>query len=61
MAKVLGYGGLANTNGARDFSTKVEAVDTGIKGRIINITSRYTRPWEISIWVLIARIFTNHV
>lgn len=26
MAVVLGYGGLANTNGARDFSGKVEAV-----------------------------------
>ena len=25
MAVVCGYGGLANTNGARDFSTKVEA------------------------------------
>jgi hypothetical protein len=23
MARVLGYGGIANTNGARDFSTKV--------------------------------------
>ena len=25
MARQLGYGGLANTNGARDFSGKVEA------------------------------------
>lgn len=57
MARVLGYGGIANTNGARDFSTKVEAV--GITGRIRNITSRYTRPWEISVWLLISRIFTN--
>ncbi len=27
MARVLGYGGLGNTNGARDFSNKAVAVD----------------------------------
>lgn len=26
MARALGWGGIANTNGARDFSGKVEAV-----------------------------------
>jgi hypothetical protein len=26
MARVLGYGGLANTNGTRDFSGKAEVV-----------------------------------
>ena len=30
MARVLGYGGIANTNGARNFSGKVEAA--GIVG-----------------------------
>lgn len=31
MARVLGYGGIANTNGARDFSGKAEAEeDEGI-------------------------------
>lgn len=29
MAKRLGYGGLANTNGARDFIGKAEATDEG--------------------------------
>lgn len=29
MARKLGYGGVANTNGARDFSGKVESVSTG--------------------------------
>jgi len=58
MVKVLGYGGIGNTNGARDFSGKEEA-DVGITGRIRNITSKYTRPWDISIWFLLTRIFTN--
>lgn len=29
MAVVLGYGGLANTNGARNFSGKEESIDVG--------------------------------
>ena len=29
MARVLGYGGVANTNGLRDFSGKAEA-ETGV-------------------------------
>jgi hypothetical protein len=29
MSRVLGYGGIANTNGARDFSGKTEAVGVG--------------------------------
>ncbi len=33
MAVALGYGGLANTNGARSFAGKVEAVG-GVKGNI---------------------------
>ena len=32
MARVLGYGGIANTNGARDFSGKAEAA--GVKGNM---------------------------
>lgn len=62
MARVLGYGGLGNTNGARDFSNKTPFIptpDTAITGRIRNITSRYTRPWDISIWFLLARIFSD--
>ncbi len=29
MARVLGFGGIANTNGARDFSGKTESVGVG--------------------------------
>ncbi|KKM07983.1 hypothetical protein LCGC14_1728450 [marine sediment metagenome] len=32
MTRVLGYGGIANTNGARDFSGKTEAV--GVSGNV---------------------------
>lgn len=34
MAVVLGYGGLANTNGARDFSGKVAAAPDVSRSRI---------------------------
>lgn len=49
MAVVCGYGGLANTNGARDFSTKVEAaVDAVLE--VWNYwrerrLRRFIRPW----------------
>ena len=60
MARVLGYGGIANTNGARDFSGKTPFVpDDAISGRIRNITSKYTRPWDISIWLLLTRLFSD--
>ena len=56
----LGYGGMLNTNGTRDFTGKTPFVpDVVTGGRITNIASRYTRPWEISLWVLISRIFTD--
>ncbi len=29
MARVLGYGGIGNTNGARDFSSKASGVSPG--------------------------------
>lgn len=58
MARVLGYGGIANTNGARDFSTKVAAeVTTG--GKIINIASRFTRGTEITLYILFRWIQGN--
>ena len=28
-------------------------------GKISNIASKYTRPWYISIWILLSQIFTN--
>lgn len=35
MAKKLGYGGIGNTNGARDFSGKEAAVFTGGRSHIL--------------------------
>lgn len=39
--RVLGYGGIANTNGARDFSGKTEAV--GVGGNIYMRQMGYTQ------------------
>ncbi len=55
MARVLGYGGVANTNGARDFSTKVEQVAAG--GRIRSPGSKWARISDISLWWIILRLF----
>ena len=38
MAKKLGYGGLANTNGARDFTSKVSAGGSNIP-QLVKATS----------------------
>ena len=43
MARVLGYGGLANTNGARNFSGKVAAV-VALVNRIPDIPLIPTMP-----------------
>ncbi len=45
MARVLGYGGLANTNGARDFSGKTVAVVAG-GGWITSIAARFIKPTD---------------
>ena len=47
MAAKLGYGGVANTNGARDFSGKVEAVaDDAYRSRTNNFNRRrYSGLW----------------
>jgi hypothetical protein len=41
MARVLGYGGIANTNGARDFSGKTESV--GVSGNVNMRQMGYTQ------------------
>ena len=43
MAKKLGYGGLANTNGARDFSGKTEAAP---------VADSTTGLWQFTSWHL---------
>ena len=43
MAKKLGYGGVANTNGARDFSGKTPAAPTSTPGITLhNIEDGFT-------------------
>lgn len=42
MARVLGYGGLANTNGARDFSGKAEReAVTDTEDKLIRLASEF--------------------
>ena len=43
MARVLGYGGLANTNGARDFSGKVEAAIEAVVSSLYILIRRRRR------------------
>ena len=48
MARVLGYGGLGNSNGARDFSTKEAVITTVLE--VWNYwrerrLRRFIRPW----------------
>ena len=47
----LGYGGVANTFGTRDFSGKEEAVSA--TGKITNIASHFTRPTELTSWLVL--------
>ena len=60
MARVLGYGGIANTNGARDFSGKAEAVVFGgssFQVREEQTEPRWTKSWRLMDnwrnWVLL--------
>ncbi len=46
MAVVLGYGGLANTNGARDFSGKVEAA-------VVDVSRSRVRFFSAMVFVLL--------
>ena len=47
----LGYGGIANTNGTRDFTGKTLFVPVSAGGRVTNIASHFTKPTEITIWL----------
>lgn len=60
MARVLGYGGVANTNGARDFSGK-EAAATGTpaRTRFDGIQRRRHPLWSIVLAWSVATI--NHI
>lgn len=44
MSVVLGYGGLANTNGARDFSGKDEFIPPDFSG--VNLLKRSGSPYR---------------
>ena len=52
MARVLGYGGIANTNGARDFSTKVEA-EAPSGGSSFQVREEQTEPRWTKSWRLL--------
>ncbi len=57
MAKALGYGGLGNTNGARDFSGKAEATSEFVyrfRGNdTIQSRRRYGGLWTLLLTVLL--------
>ena len=51
MARVLGYGGIANTNGARSFSGKTEA-EAVIRGRRHFAAIMAARGMGVMMWML---------
>ena len=51
MARVLGYGGIANTNGARSFSGKTEA-EAVIRGRRHFAAIMAARGMGVMMWIL---------
>ena len=50
MARVLGYGGIANTNGARSFSGKTEA-EAVIRGRRHFAAIMAARGMGVMMWI----------
>ena len=50
MARVLGYGGIANTNGARSFSGKTEA-EVVIRGRRHFAAIMAARGMGVMMWI----------
>lgn len=49
MAKVLGYGGLGNTNGARSFAGREESAGGGRSRRMRAMAHGAGAPWYVSI------------